>query len=274
MHLIYCHTNKLNDMRYVGYTSQTMMKRWAGHVCDALKHNHMNTFAKAIREHGPDVWEHEVICDGIVSVKEAKLLERHYIEMLNTCGPLGYNMTRGGNGSGPKNAETRALIKQKTREGMAKVDPSWKDRQREAMKDPNVRQTISERTTTAMNEPELRAKMLEITSGEAFRTLVSERTTEAMQQPKIREKQLEAIRSSEVREKMSVIQSDPAYVKKQSEAHKQLFKDDPDYRQKVKDRTREAMQRPEVKAKMKARKLRGPNKHGPNKRRAVSDQIS
>lgn len=119
-------------MRYVGYTKQTMMERWSNHVCDALRHGHMNAFAVAIREHGPKAFDHDVICDDVADVAQAKVLERHYVEMLNTWGGLyGYNQTRGGNGSGPRSEATRVLIKRRTREGMAKIDPEVRRAQKE-----------------------------------------------------------------------------------------------------------------------------------------------
>jgi len=88
----------MNDMRYVGFTNGTMIKRWKGHVKDAFKGS-TTDFHKAICENGPDVFDHDVICEGIDSVKDAKFLERHYIEMLNTWGPRGYNMNKGGGGN-------------------------------------------------------------------------------------------------------------------------------------------------------------------------------
>jgi len=193
MYLIYCHTNRIDGMRYVGYTKQTMMQRWAGHVCDAIKHGHTNCFAIAIREHGPDAFDHDVICDGIFDVKDAKHLERHFIEMLGTCGPLGYNMTRCGNGSGPKSVRTRQLISERTCEAMSKIDPSWKDRQREALKDPLTRQKISERTIEAMHEPERYAVFKEQMSTPERRKMISERTHAAMHRPEVRERQLAGI---------------------------------------------------------------------------------
>lgn len=95
---VYCHTNKINGLRYVGYTTGKMKKRWKDHIY-AARNGSNQFFHQAIREFGPENFDNEVICE-IDDVKNAKVLERFYIEMLNTWGPLGYNMTKGGNGSG------------------------------------------------------------------------------------------------------------------------------------------------------------------------------
>lgn len=85
-------------MRYVGYSSLGIEKRWLKHVALAFK-GVITLFSCAIREFGNEAFDHDVICT-VETEKEAKILERHFIEMLNTWGPLGYNMTRGGNGNG------------------------------------------------------------------------------------------------------------------------------------------------------------------------------
>ena len=75
-----------------------MIERWQGHVKDAFNGS-ITEFHRAIYEHGVDVFEHDVICDNVQSLKDAKCLERHYIEMLGTWGPQGYNMNKGGGGN-------------------------------------------------------------------------------------------------------------------------------------------------------------------------------
>lgn len=85
-------------MRYIGFSSHGIDKRWQKHVSLALRSAN-SLLACAIREFGQNAFEHDVICT-VDTEKDAKVLERYYIEMLNTWGPLGYNMTRGGNGNG------------------------------------------------------------------------------------------------------------------------------------------------------------------------------
>ncbi len=96
MYEIYVHTNRSNGMRYVGYTHKSMEKRWKEHV-EAAHSGKRNLLARAIRKHGLEAFDHDIICE-CESASDAKNLERHFIEMLNTKGPLGYNMTFGGDG--------------------------------------------------------------------------------------------------------------------------------------------------------------------------------
>jgi|SRR5581483_7033490 len=251
MYLIYCHTRE--NMRYIGYTKQTMTRRWDGHVSCAFKGGEQD-FMKAIREHGPDAFTHEVILDGIETLKEAKSFERYYIKELNTQKPNGYNMTKGGNGSGPKSEATRQLISQRTREGMVLADPSWKQRQREAMSRPEVRETISKRTSEAMYESERYAKFVEQMSSDERRKMVSERTMEAMQRPEVHEKQLAGLQSVEGRANIKAAHTNPAYRQKQSQTARANMTDE--RKQLIKERTRAAMQQPDVKERLAARKKR------------------
>jgi hypothetical protein len=108
---VYCHTNQLNGKRYVGWTKYTMEERWRAHIKRAWTgaRTHFHT---AIRKYPYDFWQHDVICT-IESKVEAKLLEVHFIEMLGTWGPDGYNMTPGGEGAPgghPVDANTRKQI--------------------------------------------------------------------------------------------------------------------------------------------------------------------
>lgn len=94
---IYCHTNRITCLRYVGFSMHGIEKRWQRHVFSSKAGKCL--FSEAIRTSGKDAFDHDVICT-VDNVRDAKILERHFIEMLNTWGPLGYNMTRGGNGNG------------------------------------------------------------------------------------------------------------------------------------------------------------------------------
>ncbi len=109
-YLIYCHTNKFNGKRYVGYTKQGIDKRWIGHL-RAAENAAPLIFPRAIKKYGPDAWDHDIICDNVPTKADAEVLEIHYIEMLDTWGPNGYNMTPGGAGYSPKTKETKQKIR-------------------------------------------------------------------------------------------------------------------------------------------------------------------
>lgn len=92
---VYMHTNVLTGKSYIGYTKHTLEKRWAGHVYDAFKGDHLY-FHKAIRKYGANCWIHSVleICE---TSAEAKCVEKSLIREFETR-TTGYNTTDGGEG--------------------------------------------------------------------------------------------------------------------------------------------------------------------------------
>lgn len=120
MFLIYCHTNKKNGKRYVGWTSTSLETRWCGHL-DKVERGSPSHFHNAIRKWGEsdDVWEHMILQENIATREEAKEAEVFWITELKTFaydeGNHGYNQTRGGDGAiGYRhNEQTRELIREK-----------------------------------------------------------------------------------------------------------------------------------------------------------------
>lgn len=101
MFTVYLHLNRLNGKGYVGYTSETMHRRWMRHV-NAAQTGNSYPFRRAIRKHGAgdDVWLHKELfcCDDEQVARNAEVF---WIAELNTnhCnGGHGYNMTDGGEG--------------------------------------------------------------------------------------------------------------------------------------------------------------------------------
>lgn len=95
---IYCYTNKLTGMKYVGQTVKTLKER-AGNNGKAYHYK----FGNAIREYGwenfiPEILE-EISADNKIDL-HIKLNERetYWIDKLDTY-LNGYNITRGGNAS-------------------------------------------------------------------------------------------------------------------------------------------------------------------------------
>lgn len=91
---VYCHTNKINDKKYIGITCQNPRRRWG------LKGQGYKTqyFKRAIEKYGWDGFEHEILHREL-NEKEAKIKEKYYININNTKFPNGYNLTEGGEGS-------------------------------------------------------------------------------------------------------------------------------------------------------------------------------
>jgi group I intron endonuclease len=87
---VYCITNTLNGMKYVGMTSKTIeeSKNYYGsgrYITRSIKKLGRQYFTKEIIE----------VCDNLENLKER---EKYWIKKLNAKHPLGYNLTDGGDG--------------------------------------------------------------------------------------------------------------------------------------------------------------------------------
>jgi group I intron endonuclease len=87
---VYCITNNLNGMKYVGMTSKTIeeSKKYYGsgrYITRVVKKLGREYFTKEIIE----------VCDNLEHLKEREI---YWIKTLNTKHPLGYNLTDGGDG--------------------------------------------------------------------------------------------------------------------------------------------------------------------------------
>ncbi len=104
MFLIYCHKNKINNKRYIGFTSyvNNPNRRWRDGL--GYLNSHHKVFAAAIEKYGWENFEHEILETNIPTRKEANVREKYWISQYHTyvgdpeC--WGYNATRGGDGSG------------------------------------------------------------------------------------------------------------------------------------------------------------------------------
>lgn len=155
--IVYMWTCEKTGMSYIGQTITTLNQRWNGHLQAANGKSDWE-FPKAIREHGKESFVGIILCE-CESSEELNEKEKYYINKFDTVFPRGYNMTNGG--EGPCQL-TRQLISKRTKEAMTQLDPSYKVKQRVAMKDQTVRQKISERTKAAMQRPDVKAKIAAI----------------------------------------------------------------------------------------------------------------
>lgn len=108
MYVVYCHINRLNGKRYVGWavvnegqsSHDAMMRRWKDH-CWHVRQGSTYVFHNSIRKHGEDAWRHDVL-EVHSDLKPAKDAEVRLIAELQTFffehPETGYNMTRGGDG--------------------------------------------------------------------------------------------------------------------------------------------------------------------------------
>ena len=87
---VYCITNNLNGMKYVGMTSRT--------IEESKEYYGSGIYIKrVIKKLGKDVFKKEIIeiCDNVELLKEQ---EKYWIKILNTKHPKVYNLTDGGDG--------------------------------------------------------------------------------------------------------------------------------------------------------------------------------
>ena len=70
---VYCHTNKINNKKYVGITSQTLYARWQ----NGKHYNRHKSFYEDIIKYGWDNFNHEIILEtndkNIAKDKEMEL---------------------------------------------------------------------------------------------------------------------------------------------------------------------------------------------------------
>ena len=126
MYWIYIIINKINDKKYVGYTSKKPPKRFKEHIYFS-KGNNQRLLSKAIRKYGVDCF-HLVWISHAPDIELAKCFEKRTIKIFNSYGIGGYNMTEGGDGSGPhtnkhkeymKNIMTNRIISNETKKKMS-----------------------------------------------------------------------------------------------------------------------------------------------------------
>lgn len=105
--IIYKITNQVNNKVYIGLTTETLSRRWSGHL-QAYKTCKRHLY-NSMRKYGIDKFTIEEI-DRANSFKELGELERKYIKQYNSQNPdKGYNITAGGE-SNQLDANPRARL--------------------------------------------------------------------------------------------------------------------------------------------------------------------
>jgi hypothetical protein len=107
---LYCATHTATGRMYVGVTKLVPPKRWSQHL-RAARHGSKRTFATALREHGREAFEWEVL-HTYENTLQAHNAERELIACLMLQDAAhGFNDAAGGQGSGPVSEAARARIK-------------------------------------------------------------------------------------------------------------------------------------------------------------------
>ena len=108
--IIYAVVCTNNGKQYVGQTVRPIEVRWRAHVA---KQGTLPGFSMAIKKYGADAFQLRVL-DTAESAEELNHKEQHWIKMLNTITPAGYNLNEGGDMIRPVGGptpETRAKMR-------------------------------------------------------------------------------------------------------------------------------------------------------------------
>lgn len=94
--LIYRAVNKINGKSYIGKTEKSLRIRREWHLA-SVKQNSKFAFHRALAKYGIESFEWHVI-DTADNLSELNSKEQQYIELYESFGLMGYNMTAGGEG--------------------------------------------------------------------------------------------------------------------------------------------------------------------------------
>lgn len=95
--IIYKITNLINNKSYIGQTTKSLEKRLGIHKRCAFNYNKEYALYRAFRKYGIENFKWEIICECL-SIDEMNEKEIYYINLHQTFGISGYNMTSGGGG--------------------------------------------------------------------------------------------------------------------------------------------------------------------------------
>lgn len=89
---IYLITNKINNKKYVGQTTQSVKKRFIQHKSSKSSNSILH---KSIRKYGKENFVISVLME-CYSIDELNYFEQYFIEYYNTLSKNGYNLKSGG----------------------------------------------------------------------------------------------------------------------------------------------------------------------------------
>jgi group I intron endonuclease len=94
--IIYRSINKHNGKSYIGKTEKTLETRKEWHL-SSVKQKSKFAFHRAIAKYGAESFEW-VVLDTASNLDELNDKEKYFIKLFESFGPMGYNMTLGGEG--------------------------------------------------------------------------------------------------------------------------------------------------------------------------------
>lgn len=249
---VYCHYNKVNGKSYYGATKNTWEERWKTKYPSNLHFN------RAIKKYGEENWTHEVIAEGLTREQAAEW-EKAYIDFFDTTNPEnGYNKGRGGEGL---NELDSLYAKMRSREyhealseAMRKVWGGRTDAERKALGEICTahfdRDELSRRSKGLWESPEYRNKIK--------RTIAKKMEARRKDPEYIKDREIAKIRRKERQHRYHV----ERYVAMDAEMKRRHYSDaqrrlweSAEYRNAASERMRRIMQDPEVRERIRLRRL-------------------
>ena len=117
---IYCYTNKVNGKKYVGQAVD-FIKRHKTHINQAYnenqKYDYNVPFHNAIRRHGIENFEIEILIENLQNQEELNYWECYYIVEFDTLAKnqKGYNLASGGSNGNPLAGKTDEELAERSR---------------------------------------------------------------------------------------------------------------------------------------------------------------
>lgn len=170
---IYKITNLINLKCYIGFTSKkNPMYRWSSHVSCAKNETAKRTYIqRAIRKHGKDNFEFQVIYQSKDFDHTLNVMEPFFILQLSTLKPSGYNVSVGGDKTtiGIKHSEETKQKVMQSRLGRkhseetkikmsASAIQSWTEERREKARNTRLGYKVSEETKRKLRGREVTQK--------------------------------------------------------------------------------------------------------------------
>lgn len=175
---IYVYVNKINNKRYVGQTAN-LKRRMAEHL--KLRDNRRSLIDRAIQKYGIDNFEFKILycfCSTSAKIRDKRLDEQEilWIEKLHSYvedyPDLGYNLTKGGNGSrGRRNpnakfsifdynslAECRKAYADANKEKKQAYDKIYNEKNKEKRKQKLLNETPEQRAELLRKKKEYRER--------------------------------------------------------------------------------------------------------------------
>ena len=215
--IIYAVVCTINGKQYVGQTIQSLDSRWKAHIS---KRGTLPGFSKAIKKYGADAFTLRVL-DTADTAEELNLKEQHWVRVLNTIAPAGYNLNEGGDAIrhvGYVSPETRAKMRA-ARLGKS-LSQATKNKIRAALTGTTQPTEVVAKRTEVIREmwasrrDELSKKISLATTGkvrsDAVRAQMSEARKGIPMKESARQKKLGTKASPETREKMRLAQTGKA----------------------------------------------------------------